>query len=227
MQPTSKLGTVFLALTLSGLAVVGAVAGDETEPVAFDLTLHRGKTVYLDFWASWCAPCRDSFSFMNAMSERYSDQGLEIVAVNLDADRDAAQSFLEAHPAAFTVIFDPEGRVAEQFEPPVMPTSLIFDTEGRLVARHTGFFEARSEDYEATLVAAIEGRLDPDAPALIVSGKRRRGLGVQPWQRDLLAQPDMQLICDPIDFAYDDHVYFSREGSAGGRGFGGGGCGCN
>ena len=74
MQPTSKLGTVFLALTLSGLAVVGAVAGDETEPVAFDLTLHRGKTVYLDFWASWCAPCRDSFSFMNAMSERYSDQ---------------------------------------------------------------------------------------------------------------------------------------------------------
>ncbi|WP_028669910.1 DUF4266 domain-containing protein [Saccharospirillum impatiens] len=52
-------------------------------------------------------------------------------------------------------------------------------------------------------------------------------LGVKPWERDLLAQPDMQLISDPIEASLDDHVYFSKEGSSGGRGFGGGGCGCN
>jgi hypothetical protein len=52
-------------------------------------------------------------------------------------------------------------------------------------------------------------------------------LGVKPWERDLLAQQEMQLISDPIEASLDDHVYFSKEGSSGGRGFGGGGCGCN
>lgn len=52
-------------------------------------------------------------------------------------------------------------------------------------------------------------------------------LGVKPWERDVLAQPEMALISDPVEAALDDHVYFSKEGSSGGRGFGGGGCGCN
>jgi len=52
-------------------------------------------------------------------------------------------------------------------------------------------------------------------------------LGVKPWQRDLLAQPDMQLISDPVEAGLDDHIYFSKEATSGGRGFGGGGCGCN
>lgn len=53
------------------------------------------------------------------------------------------------------------------------------------------------------------------------------GLGVQPWDRDVLARADMQLVSDPIEAATDDHIYFSKEASSGGRGFGGGGCGCN
>jgi len=53
------------------------------------------------------------------------------------------------------------------------------------------------------------------------------GLGVQPWDRDVLARDDMQLVADPIESAIDDHIYFSKEASSGGRGFGGGGCGCN
>jgi hypothetical protein len=52
-------------------------------------------------------------------------------------------------------------------------------------------------------------------------------LGVEPWQRDVLAKPEMSLDADPIDAAVDDHIYFSKEASSGGRGFGGGGCGCN
>lgn len=53
------------------------------------------------------------------------------------------------------------------------------------------------------------------------------GLGVQPWERDVLARPEMSLDADPMDAAIDDHIYFSKEASSGGRGFGGGGCGCN
>jgi hypothetical protein len=51
--------------------------------------------------------------------------------------------------------------------------------------------------------------------------------GVEPWQRDVLARPDMQIVADPIEAAADDHIYFSKEASSGGQGFGGGGCGCN
>lgn len=52
-------------------------------------------------------------------------------------------------------------------------------------------------------------------------------LGVEPWERDILAKDEMQLVTDPIEAATDDHIYFSKEASSGGRGFGGGGCGCN
>ena len=52
-------------------------------------------------------------------------------------------------------------------------------------------------------------------------------MGVEPWERDVLAREDMQLVTDPLEAATDDHIYFSKEASSGGRGFGGGGCGCN
>jgi hypothetical protein len=61
--------------------------------------------------------------------------------------------------------------------------------------------------------------------ALTLSGCA--GLGVQPWERDVLARPEMSLDDSPLDAAIDDHIYFSKEASSGGRGFGGGGCGCN
>ncbi|MBT8078544.1 MAG: DUF4266 domain-containing protein [Gammaproteobacteria bacterium] len=53
------------------------------------------------------------------------------------------------------------------------------------------------------------------------------GMGVEPWERDVLAKEEMQLVTDPLEAGIDDHIYFSKEASSGGRGFGGGGCGCN
>lgn len=71
----------------------------------------------------------------------------------------------------------------------------------------------------------------PLAPALAACALPLLGgcanLGVQPWERDLLAKPGMALTTSPLDAAIDDHTYFSKEAATGGRGFGGGGCGCN
>jgi hypothetical protein len=61
----------------------------------------------------------------------------------------------------------------------------------------------------------------------IISGCSSLGLGVEPWERDLLAKKEMLLNASPVDTALDDHIYFSKEASSGGKGFGGGGCGCN
>jgi hypothetical protein len=65
------------------------------------------------------------------------------------------------------------------------------------------------------------------ATAVLVSCAACSSMGVEPWERDVLAREDMQLTTDPIEAATDDHIYFSKEASSGGRGFGGGGCGCN
>lgn len=63
--------------------------------------------------------------------------------------------------------------------------------------------------------------------AALISVTGCTSLGVEPWDRDILAKDEMQLVADPIEAATDDHIYFSKEASSGGRGFGGGGCGCN
>ncbi len=63
--------------------------------------------------------------------------------------------------------------------------------------------------------------------AAIVSASGCSSMGVEPWERDVLAKEEMQLVTDPVEAATDDHIYFSKEASSGGRGFGGGGCGCN
>jgi hypothetical protein len=65
------------------------------------------------------------------------------------------------------------------------------------------------------------------ACAVVVQLSACSGLGVQPWDRDVLARDDMQLVADPIEASLDEHIYFSKEASSGGQGFGGGGCGCN
>jgi cytochrome c biogenesis protein CcmG/thiol:disulfide interchange protein DsbE len=99
----------------------------------------KGQVVYLDFWASWCTPCRASFPWMNEMQQRYAKQGLKIVAVNLDSEKDKAREFISATHPNFTIAFDPEGKVAEQYEVMGMPSSYLIDREGKLHSSHIGF----------------------------------------------------------------------------------------
>jgi cytochrome c biogenesis protein CcmG/thiol:disulfide interchange protein DsbE len=111
----------------------------------------KGKVVYLDFWASWCPPCRKSFPWMNAMERRYGDQGLAIVAVNLDKDRKLAEKFLHDLPASFTIAYDPEGKVADSYEVEGMPSSYIIDRDGQISAVHLGFRQDDIRQLENTL----------------------------------------------------------------------------
>jgi cytochrome c biogenesis protein CcmG/thiol:disulfide interchange protein DsbE len=99
----------------------------------------RGKVVYLDFWASWCGPCRQSFPWMNEMRAKYAEQGLVVIAVNLDADAGDAADFLAEHPAEFTVLYDAEGITPRSYEVKGMPTSYLISRDGQLVSRHLGF----------------------------------------------------------------------------------------
>ncbi len=114
----------------------------------------RGHVVYVDFWASWCGPCRASFPWMAKLAERQRAKGLEVVAVNLDKDRALADAFLAEHPAAFKVAFDPAGRTAEAWKVAIMPTSFLIGKDGSILLRHPGF--------DARGAAELEKRIDEE-----------------------------------------------------------------
>jgi len=118
-----------------------------------DLGELKGRVVYLDFWASWCAPCRESFAWMNRLQQQLGPEGLVIVAVNVDRERRDAERFIRAHPAHFRIVFDPDGLLPEKFAVQGMPTSFLIDRDGRVQARHEGF---RLTDREALARAVRE-----------------------------------------------------------------------
>ncbi len=116
----------------------------------------KARLTYVDFWASWCGPCRKSFPWMNQMQARYGAKGLRIVAINVDAKTADAERFLQDVPARFEVALDPQGDSARRYELKGMPTSLLIDAAGRVVAIHQGFRDGDGE----TLEKLIRTQLD-------------------------------------------------------------------
>lgn len=120
----------------------------------------KGKVVWVDFWASWCAPCRRSFPWLNTMQRKYGRQGLQIIAVNVDKDRALADKFLEETPAEFSLRFDPTGKLAKEFKVQAMPSSFVLDASGQMLASHVGFKLADTDKYERGIREALAA---PDA----------------------------------------------------------------
>ena len=112
------------------------------------LEQHKGEVIYLDFWASWCVPCRKSFPWMNQINAEYKEQGFSVISVNLDANRSLAKKFLKESPASFPVIYDPKGKIAKHFKIQGMPSSMLIGRDGQIKSRHTGFFTKKIPSYQ-------------------------------------------------------------------------------
>lgn len=133
-------------------------ASDDTKPLqefADFKAQHKGKVIYLDFWASWCTPCRKSFPWMNDMQAKYQQAGLVVVSVNLDSKRDNAIAFLQQTPADFHILYDEKGLLAKQFKLKGMPSSYLFNREGELVSAHTGFNGTKKALYEQEITQQL------------------------------------------------------------------------
>jgi thiol-disulfide isomerase/thioredoxin len=138
----TRLSRRLLLSLLLALPFAGAHAAD------LDLAAHKGQVVYVDFWASWCGPCRQSFPWMKAMHEKYGKDGLVIIAVNVDQEKKLADAFLAEFNPAFTVLFDSKGELAGQFKVQTMPSSYLLDRQGKPRFKHLGFHDAKREQYE-------------------------------------------------------------------------------
>ena len=143
------------ACILAG-AICGLTAGaSHAQADPLDLAQYRGKVVYLDFWASWCIPCRQSFPWMSDVSQAFSQRGLVVVAVNLDKDRAAADKFLRSHPPAFGIVYDPTAALAKKYDIKAMPTSILIGRDGKMIAVHPGFHEDDESAYSHQIEQAL------------------------------------------------------------------------
>ena len=156
-----KRGTRCFPTARAGAAALAAVAAVAFTPAAWPLAAgeaapacsarlldgdrsvriadYRGQVVYLDFWASWCGPCRESFPFMNELQSELSGKGLQILAVSVDRTADEARGFLARYPAKFATALDAAAACPAAFRLEGMPSSYIIGRDGTVRAVHVGF----------------------------------------------------------------------------------------
>jgi thiol-disulfide isomerase/thioredoxin len=127
-------------------------------PGGLNLQAFRGRVVYLDFWASWCTPCRKSFPWMESLEDSFGSAGLTVIAVDVDSDRADADRFLAQFHPDFAVRFDPGGALAQRFNVMGMPTSVIIDRRGVVRYRHIGFLPAEAPTYEDEVRRLLDQR---------------------------------------------------------------------
>jgi len=153
------LGMIFMLLAApspsasAGKPAAGAAPAFRLPAVHGTVALDslRGRVVLVDFWASWCAPCERSFPWMNALHDSLAGRGLEIVAINLDKERSAADAFLAKHAPHFVVAFDPAGEIAEDYRVMAMPTSYVIGRDGKILLTHPGFDPKKTDEIEALI----------------------------------------------------------------------------
>lgn len=138
--------TLFVLLT-SPISLADTLSDFEEKVASY-----KGKVIYVDFWASWCVPCRKSFPWMNEMQAKYAEQNFTVLSVNLDAETALAEQFLQEVPAQFPVFYDPKGKVARAFKLKGMPSSFIINKAGKIVSTHVGFTEEKKKIYQQEIL---------------------------------------------------------------------------
>jgi len=146
-------------LAAAGLAAAPAFAVDVGQPLpalpvaqaftkgapAVNIGGYRGKVLYVDFWASWCVPCRTSMPALESLYAKYKDRGFVVVGVNKDDRWTDAERFLQKYPASFPLASDGDEKVVKAFAVPAMPSGYLIDRKGVVRKIHTGFTAETAE----------------------------------------------------------------------------------
>lgn len=157
--PILALVGLFLAFEVNALepgkAAPSCPVSANGENSELTLNDYKGKVVYLDFWASWCPPCKESFPLLSGLWKELQDKGLEIVAVNVDEDSQDAAQFLQKHPVPFEIVMDPEGKCPSDYGVMAMPSSYLIDKNGIVRHVHLGFRSGDIGELREKLLALL------------------------------------------------------------------------
>jgi thiol-disulfide isomerase/thioredoxin len=157
-----RASLMLLSLLLSAQAmalgvdnVVPNLSAPSSDGRTLSLAQLKGQIVYLDFWASWCAPCREAMPVMDALYQRYRDRGLVVLGVNVDTDRKSAQRMLDQVRPTFPIAFDPDGKWPQAFGLKDMPTSYLIDAKGVVRYVRKGYRARDAQELETAIKAAL------------------------------------------------------------------------
>lgn len=115
------------------------------------LSEHRGEVVLLNFWASWCGPCRQEMPLLNTLHERYAKLGFSVIGVNVDKDPALADKILKDIPVTFPILLDDSGAVTGSYNVSAMPTSVLIDRDGNMRYLHKGYKPGYELEYETEI----------------------------------------------------------------------------
>jgi thiol-disulfide isomerase/thioredoxin len=122
-----------------------------------DLSLDKlkGRVVMINFWASWCGPCRQEFPALDQIYAKYKPMGFEMVAINVESEKSDAERFLEKVPVSFPILFDPDNRVSGDYGVSAMPTTFLVDRQGRVRWQHRAYKPGDEAKYIEQIRAAL------------------------------------------------------------------------
>lgn len=108
----------------------------------------RGEVVMLNWWASWCGPCRQEMPLLEDLQNKYRDYGFTLLGINVDEDTEQAERLLEQIPVTFSILFDPESSTSELYGIDAMPSTILIDRSGNMRFLHRGYKPGYEDDYE-------------------------------------------------------------------------------
>jgi peroxiredoxin len=151
------LGTLllpgFTARAVDGAAPDFTLQSRSGETVS--LSQLRGQVVMINFWATWCGPCREEMPHLEALHQRYDALGFKLLGVNVEENSSDAAEWLQETPVSFSILYDPENSVSELYDVVAMPSTVIVDRQGNIRFLHHGYQAGYENEYQTQIRALI------------------------------------------------------------------------
>ena len=159
-QAFADAGLRLLSQTVSirdfSLPMVSSASAAKTQPVELQsLSALKGKVVFLNFWATWCGPCRDEMPSMEILYKRFKDKGLEILAVNCQENQEDVLAFMANYGLTFPALLDEDGRVSGAYGIQAIPTTFLINRDGRIILRLVGSINWDTEKIHAAIESLL------------------------------------------------------------------------
>lgn len=120
------------------------------------LSEYRGQVVLINFWASWCGPCRQEMPHLDAIHQKYADLGFTVFGINVEQDRDMADKVLRDIPVSFPILFDDDNLVSQLYDVDAMPVTVLVDRNGDIRFMHRGYKPGYEQEYEQQVRALVK-----------------------------------------------------------------------
>jgi len=164
-QSAAPPGTTAKAFNEAGLRLLSS----KVSPRDFTLSVlegetkslgsYKGKVVFLNFWATWCGPCRLEMPSMEAVYKKFNDKGLEILAVNCAEDKTTVSSYMKSEGYTFPALLDLDGRVSSNYGVQSIPTTFLIDRDGMIILRLVGSIDWDNPKIHAALESLLSNGL--------------------------------------------------------------------